>query len=319
MNGRALYTAVIAVAGALLVGLGAPSWLALGSGIAIALVSGQRPHAFARRLTALALQLGVVALGAGMNLLVVWHVGTSGAAITALTLSLALALAIVLGRKLRVPGATPLLVGVGTAICGGSAIAAVSSVVEPDEHELSVSLAVVFVLNAVGLVLFPALGHALGLSQPVFGRWAALAIHDTSSVVGAGMAYGAQALQIATTTKLARALWIVPITIALALTRAARGGDTTSTLARLRAVRWPYFIVAFVATAAAFTWLPALAPLSHPVVLVGQRSLVLALYLIGLSLSRAALAKVGARPLLLGVLLWLAIGSVSLGLATWTA
>ena len=317
MTVRGLYTAAVIVAGALLVALGAPSWLALASGLAIALLSGQRPHARIRRLTALALQLGVVALGAGMNLLVVWHVGTSGAAITAVTLSLALALAILLGRKLRVPGATPLLVGVGTAICGGSAIAAVSSVVKPDEHELSISLAVVFVLNAVGLVLFPVLGHALGLSQPVFGRWAALAIHDTSSVVGAGMAYGAQALQIATTTKLARALWIVPITIALALARGA--GEGRSTLARLRAVHWPYFIVAFVATAAAFTWIPALAPLAHPVVVVGQRALVLALYLIGLSLSRAALAKVGARPLLLGILLWVAIGAVSLGLASWTA
>lgn len=318
MNVRTLYTAVAVIAGTLLVAVGAPSWLALVSGIAIALVSGQRPHERVKRLTALALQFGVVALGAGMNLLVVWRVGTSGAAITALTLSLALALAIALGRKLRVPGATPLLVGVGTAICGGSAIAAVSSVVEPDEHELSVSLAVVFVLNAVGLVLFPALGHALGLSQPVFGRWAALAIHDTSSVVGAGMAYGAQALQIATTTKLARALWIVPITIALAFARASRGGSG-NTLARLRTVRWPYFIVAFVAMAAVFTWISALAPLAHPVVVVGQRSLVLALYLIGLSLSRAALARVGIRPLLLGILLWLVVGAASLGLASWTA
>ena len=316
MNVRTLYAAVAALAGVLLVALGAPSWLALGSGIALALISGPRPPAFVNRMTALALQLGVVALGAGMNLVVVWRVGTSGAAITALTLSLALALASVLGRRLRVPGATPLLIGVGTAICGGSAIAAVSSVVEPDEHELSASLAIVFVLNAVGLVLFPVLGHALGLSQPVFGRWAALAIHDTSSVVGAGMAYGAQALQIATTTKLARALWIVPITIALAVVRASRGSNG-NTLARLRTVRWPYFIVAFVAMAATFTWTPALAPLSHPVVVIGQRALVLALYLIGLSLSRAALAKIGVRPLVLGVVLWILVGTASLALVSW--
>ncbi len=313
---RRWYGALALVGGALLVALAAPSWLALASGIALALVSGQRPPAFVKRLTALALQLGVVALGAGMNLLVVWHVGTSGAAITALTLSLALVLAIVLGRKLRVPGATPLLIGVGTAICGGSAIAAAAGVVEPDEHELSMSLAVVFVLNAVGLVLFPVLGHALGLSQTVFGRWAALAIHDTSSVVGAGMAYGAKALQIATTTKLARALWIVPITLVLAVARASGSGND-SALARLRRVRWPYFIVAFVAVAAAFTWIPALAPLSHPIVVVGQRALVLALYLIGLSLSRAALAKIGIRPLLLGVGLWVLVGSASLVLARW--
>ena len=313
---RGWYLAVAAVAGAALVIGGAPSWLALGSGIAIALASGQRPPARVKRLTTFALQLGIVALGAGMNLAVVWSVGTSGAAITALTLSLSLAAAIALGRVLRVPGATPLLVGVGTAICCGSAIAAAASVVEPDEHELSVSLAVVFVLNAVALVLFPAIGHALGLSQPVFGRWAALGIHDTSSVVGAGMAYGTQALQIATTTKLARALWIVPITIALALARGS-GSAPGGLRARLRGVRWPYFIAAFIAVAAAFTWIPALGPAAHTTVLVGQRALVLALFLIGLSLSREALAKIGARPLLLGIALWILVGSASLALASW--
>ena len=308
---RTVYAVVTIGAAISLVAFGAPSWLALVSGVAIALVSNERPHARVKRLTAVTLQLGVVALGAGMNLIVVWHVGTSGAAITALSLTLALTLAILLGRGLHVPGKTPLLVGVGTAICGGSAIAAVSSVIEPDEHELSVSLAVVFLLNAVGLVLFPVLGHALGLSQPVFGRWAALAIHDTSSVVGAGMAYGAQALQIATTTKLARALWIVPITVALALRRADR--------TRLREVRWPYFILAFVAVAAAFTWIPALSSLARPVVMIGQRALLLALFLIGLSLSRAALAKVGARPLVLGILLWIVVGGASLLLAMFSA
>jgi uncharacterized integral membrane protein (TIGR00698 family) len=312
---RAWYGAVAFAAGALLVVLGAPSWLALGAGIALALVSNRTPHARAKRLTALSLQLGVVALGAGMNLLVVWRVGTSGAAITALTLALALALALVLGRELRVPGLTPLLVGVGTAICGGSAIAAVASVTDPDEHELSVSLAIVFVLNAVGLVLFPVLGHAMGLSEPVFGRWAALAIHDTSSVVGAGLAYGPQALAIATTTKLARALWIVPITLAIAFARTSRAPGA-SRLDRLGRVRWPWFILAFVAMAAAFTWIPGLAHVAHPVVLVGRRALVLALYLIGLSLSRASLAKLGMRPLLLGVVLWVIVGAVSLALAT---
>jgi uncharacterized integral membrane protein (TIGR00698 family) len=316
---RVAYVATSIVAGALVVALGAPSWAALAAGIALALVTGERPPAAIKRLTALALQLGVVALGAGMNLAVVWRVGTSGAAITAVTLALALGLAIALGRWLRVPGQTPLLVGVGTAICGGSAIAAVASVLDPEEHELSASLAVVFVLNAVGLVLFPALGHALGLGEPVFGRWAALAIHDTSSVVGAGMAYGSIALQIATTTKLARALWIVPITIAVAIASSSRADRGGGFVARLARVRWPWFIAAFVAVAAAFTWLSAVAPATHAVVDAGRRSLVLALYLIGLSLSREALAKVGLRPLVLGVLLWVAVGSASLGLCMWRA
>jgi uncharacterized integral membrane protein (TIGR00698 family) len=315
---RSWYLAIAAVAASVLLAVDAPAWCALLAGIVIALASGQAPPPQLSRLTTLPLQLGIVALGAGMNLVVVWHVGISGAAITAVTLTLALLLALALGRWLRVAGDTPLLVGVGTAICGGSAIAAVASVIDPKEHELSISLAVVFVLNAVGLILFPALGHALGLSEPVFGRWAALAIHDTSSVVGAGMAYGTTALQIATTTKLARALWIVPLTLVIAALRAPRDA-TGGPLARLRHVKWPWFIVAFVAMAAAFTWIPALAPLSHGVFVVGQRLLVLALFLIGLGLSRAGLAAVGARPLVLGVLLWIAVGSASLALAVWNA
>ncbi|CAN5515952.1 putative sulfate exporter family transporter [soil metagenome] len=315
MTARSAYLAVVTFAGVALVVFGAPSWLALVAGLAIALLSAQRPPAQLKRLTTLALQLGVVALGAGMNLVEVWKVGSSGAVVTAMTLSVAIGLGLVLGRALLVRGDTPLLIGVGTAICGGSAIAAVASVIRPKEHELSVSLAVVFVLNAVGLIVFPVIGHALGLSQPVFGRWAALAIHDTSSVVGAGLAYGPVALSVATTTKLARALWIVPITTGIAVARA--GVDGGNRLAGLRGVRWPWFILGFVAVAAAFTWLPSLAPASHPVVTVGQRALVLALFLIGLSLSREALSKVGIRPLVLGVALWLVVASISLPLAAW--
>ncbi len=309
MKHSTAFWAVVAMIGIVLVGFGAPSWLALGAGLAIAVTSGKSPPRVVKTLTGRTLQLGVVALGAGMNLEVVWRIGSSGAMITAISLTAALTLGLALGRWLRVAGDTPLLVSVGTAICGGSAIAAVSSVIKPKEHEISVALAVVFVLNAVGLVLFPVLGHAFGLSQPVFGRWAALAIHDTSSVVGAGMAYGPVALGIATTTKLARALWIVPLTFAIAIGRQRGAG------ASLRDVKWPWFILAFVLVAALFTWIPGLAVLSHPIVLVGQRALVLALFLIGLSLSRSALASVGVRPLLLGVLLWVAVAAVSLPLA----
>ena len=309
MNRNTVFWAAVGVIGIALVVFGAPSWLALGAGLVVAVASGKAPPAAVRKLTARTLQLGVVALGAGMNLMVVWRIGSSGALITAISLTAALALGFALGRWLRVGGDTPLLVSVGTAICGGSAIAAVSSVIKPKEHEISVALAVVFILNAVGLVLFPVLGHAFGLSQPVFGRWAALAIHDTSSVVGAGMAYGPVALGIATTTKLARALWIVPLTFAIAIGRQRGSG------ASLREVKWPWFILAFVVVAALFTWIPALAPLSHPIVLIGQRALVLALFLIGLSLSRSALASVGVRPLLLGVILWICVAAISLPLA----
>lgn len=289
------------------VALGAPSWVALGAGLVIALGSGVHPPARVRAVTTPALQLGVVALGAGMNLAVVWEVGSSGALLTAASLAAALLIGLLLGKLLGVRGETPLLISVGTAICGGSAIAALASVLRPDEEETSVSLAVVFLLNAVGLVLFPLLGHALGLSEHVFGRWAALGIHDTSSVVGAGLVYGPAALAIATTTKLARALWIVPLTIAIVLVK-RRGG--------LRAMRWPWFILGFVALAALFTWVPAVGPAAPIVVTVGHRALLLALFLIGLSLSRSALRQVGVRPLVFGVVLWICVGALALWLAT---
>jgi uncharacterized integral membrane protein (TIGR00698 family) len=304
-----VYTLVVALAAAALVGFGAPSWLALASGLAIALASGRTPPPAVKRLTTWSLQLGVVALGAGMNLEVALRTGVDGALITATSLALAVVLGLWLGKQLRVPGDTPLLVSVGTAICGGSAIAAVASMIQPKEQETSIALAVVFVLNAIGLVLFPIIGHALGLSEPVFGRWAALAIHDTSSVVGAGMAYGSIALGIATATKLARALWIVPMTIGVAVMKKSHG--------RYRDVRWPWFILGFVAAAALATWVPAIAEHSDPIVTIGRRLMVAALFLIGLQLSRRALASVGPRPFVLGVVLWIVIASISLPLAAF--
>jgi uncharacterized integral membrane protein (TIGR00698 family) len=304
----AAWIAIAAVALAIVV-IGVPSWAALGAGLAIALGTGVSLPKSAKPFTGYALQLGVVALGAGMNLVAVWRIGSHGAALTAISLTFALAIGLALGRWLRVPGETSLLIAVGTAICGGSAIAAVTSVLRPKEQNTSVSLAVVFVLNAVGLVVFPLLGHAMGLSQPVFGRWAALGIHDTSSVVGAGLAYGPEALAIATTTKLARALWIVPVTLVIAVASRRRQGNPRER------IQWPWFILGFVAVAALFTWLPVLAPIAPTIVLIGQRALLLALFLIGLSLSRAALASVGVRPLLLGVALWVIVAAVSLRLA----
>ena len=291
-----------------LVAANAPSWLALAAGLVLAIVSRRDRPPQAKLLTTLSLQLGVMALGAGMNLDVVLRVGLDGALVTATSLALAVMLGLALGRWLKIPGDTSLLVAVGTGICGGSAIAAVASVIKPKDHEMSVALAVVFVLNAVGLLLFPLVGHVLGLSEHVFGRWAALAIHDTSSVVGAGLAYGPIALTIATTTKLARALWIVPVTIATAVLRPTPDGS-------LRGVRWPWFILGFVAVAALATWVPALAPYAQPTATVGKRALVVALFLIGLSLSPKALTKVGPRPFVLGVILWIVVAIVSLPLA----
>jgi uncharacterized integral membrane protein (TIGR00698 family) len=310
---RRLYTAgCIAIAVALVV-FDAPSWLALGSGLAVALATRMDRPKQAKLLTTLTLQLGVMALGAGMNLDTVLRVGVDGALVTATGLAIAITLGLGLGRVLGVPKDTSLLVAVGTGICGGSAIAAVASVTRPKDHEMSVALAVVFVLNAVGLILFPVIGHLAGMSQQMFGRWAALAIHDTSSVVGAGLAYGSIALTVATTTKLARALWIVPVTLATAVLR-----PSASENASLKDVKWPWFILGFVAIAALVTWVHALAPCGPPVALAGKRSLLVALFLIGLSLSPKALTKVGPKPFVLGVILWVVLATVSIPLAAFS-
>lgn len=291
------------VLGVVLAVAGAPSWLALIAGLGVALTQPGPAVPDLKRWTTRVLQIGVVLLGAGMDLQRVLRVGAEGARLTLVSLSLTLAVAWLLGRLLRVERDTSLLVGVGTAICGGSAIAAVASALEPPAERTSVALAIVFVLNALALVVFPPLGATLGLTEAQLGLWAALAIHDTSSVVGAAMSMGPRALEIATTTKLARALWIVPLTLAIVLVR--RTG-------RLRDVKWPWFIGGFLALAALFTWVPALGPLGPAVRLVGQRALVLALYLVGLGLSKDAVAKVGLRPLIQGVVLWACVVAGSL-------
>lgn len=305
-----LYTIGCLAIAVLLVVFDAPSWLALGAGLAVALATRMDRPKQAKLLTTLTLQLGVMALGAGMNLETVLRVGVDGALVTATGLAIAITIGLALGRWLDISKDTSLLIAVGTGICGGSAIAAVSSVIRPKDYEMSIALAVVFVLNAVALILFPVIGHLLGMSEPMFGRWAALAIHDTSSVVGAGLSYGAIALTVATTTKLARALWIVPVTLATAVLRPSSGS--------LRDVKWPWFILGFVAIAALVTWVPALAPYGPPIALAGKRSLLVALFLIGLSISPKALQKVGPKPFLLGVILWITLAVVSIPLAAFS-
>lgn len=306
---KSAYSFVAIGAALALVAFGAASWLALVAGMALALAFGRPAPPQVKSWTSRVLQWGVIALGAGMNLEVVLRVGASGALLTAVSLTLTFVVGTLIGRVLRVPADVSLLLNVGTAICGGSAIAAVASVVKPKAHEMSVSLAVVFLLNAVALVVFPPIGHALGFSEPMFGRWSALAIHDTSSVVGAALTYGPTALAVATTTKLARALWIVPVTLAIALLRQRQSA------AGLAGIKWPWFIAGFLAAAALFTWVPALAPLEPYVTEVAKRLLVLALFLIGLSLSRDALRTVGWRPLAQGGLLWVVVAGSSMLLA----
>ena len=286
---------------------------ALVAGAALALVLGNphqaRTQAWIHRL----LPLAVVGLGAEMNLGTVARVGLHGLGTTALSLTVVMTLGLLLARLFKVDREAGLLISVGTAICGGSAIAAAAPVLRARPHQVSVALATVFMLNAAALVLFPPIGHWAGLGQEAFGLWSALAIHDTSSVVGAGLAYGPRALAVATTVKLARALWIVPMTLGLGLTA---GRQAEPAAGPARPVKKPWFILGFLGMAALVTWIPGLHPAGHLVAAGAHHLLVLTLFLIGAGLSREALRAVGFRPFLQGLVLWLVVAALGLG-AVW--
>lgn len=254
-----------------------------------------------RGIARILLQSSVVALGFGMNLHEVLKAGRSGFAYTALGISFVLLVGLTLGRALQVQGKCSFLISSGTAICGGSAIAAIAPIVEADEHEMAVSLGTVFILNSVALLIFPPIGSALHLSQGQFGLWSALAIHDTSSVVGAASKYGAQALVVGTTVKLARALWIVPLALATAAIKHHRSR-----------ISFPWFILFFILAAVLNTYVRMVTHLSAQLFTIGRLGLTATLFLIGSGISRATLKEVGWRPMLQGVLLWLAVGLTSL-------
>jgi len=260
------------------------------------------PYAAATRTSArILLQICVVALGFGMNLHEVLKAGSSGFLYTALGLSFALLVGLTFGKILRVRGNSSFLITAGTAICGGSAIAAIGPILHANDEEMSVSLGTVFILNSVALLIFPPIGGILHLSQTQFGLWAALAIHDTSSVVGAAAKYGQEALVIGTTVKLARALWIVPLALATAALKHSKSR-----------IQFPWFILFFCFAAIFNTYFPAISRFSHSLFALGRLGLTATLFLIGTSISRATLKEVGWRPLLQGVLLWVAVALASL-------
>jgi uncharacterized integral membrane protein (TIGR00698 family) len=282
--------------------------IALMLGIAFALTLSNPYAGTSSRFVTPLLQISVVGLGAGMNLGAVAHAGMQGFLYTVVGVTLTMTVGLILGRSLGTARNTSLLVTVGTAICGGSAIAAVAPAIRAKNHEVSVALATVFFLNAVALFIFPWIGHYFGLSQSQFGIWSAIAIHDTSSVVGAAMQYGAQSLEIATTIKLTRALWIVPVTLVIGMVWNAKKNE-----AKAQRARRPWFILGFLAAAAFVTLIPSLKPVGHVLFIGAQRSLVLTLFLIGSGLSRSALHAVGRRPLVQGFILWVLMGSGTLG------
>ncbi len=299
--------------------LGVSSAIALLAGVAIALTLGNPWTTQTRALAQKLLTWSVVGLGAGMNLAVVGRVGLHGFGYTAVGIATALVLGTFLGRRLRVAPDTSLLVTVGTAICGGSAIAAVAPVIGAKDHDVSMALVTVFLLNAIALLIFPTIGHHFHLEQDAFGLWCALAIHDTSSVVGAAAQYGDRALEVATAAKLARALWIVPVAFAIATLR-ARAAKSNVAAAPIKAKR-PWFIAGFVAVAALVTFVPALRGAGQLVSSVAHHALAVTLFLMGLGLSRPALRALGVRPFLQAVTLWIVLASVTLGaiLLGWIA
>jgi len=281
--------------------------IALMFGIFVAFTLGNAYLFTTGRLITPLLQISVIGLGAGMNLVEVGHAGVHGFFYTVVGITLTMTIGLALGQLIKTDRDTSLLVTVGTAICGGSAIAAIAPAIRAKSHEVSVALATVFFLNAIALFIFPSIGHHFSLSQAQFGVWSALAIHDTSSVVGAAMQYGARALEIATTIKLTRALWIVPMTLGVGMVWNRGNPDAPAGKAKR-----PWFILGFLAAAALVTWVPALKPVGHVVFVGAQRSLVVTLFLIGSGLSRGALQAVGRRPLIQGFVLWVLMGTGTL-------
>jgi uncharacterized integral membrane protein (TIGR00698 family) len=258
------------------------------------------------------LQVSVVALGFGMNLHEVLKAGRSGFIYTALGISFTFLLGLTLGKLLRVRGNSSFLITTGTAICGGSAIAAIGPIVQANAEEMAVSLGTIFILNSIALLIFPPIGNALHLSQTQFGLWAALAIHDTSSVAAAATKYGPQALVIGTTVKLARALWIVPLALATAAIKHHHSQKAATVGVTGVRIQFPWFILLFLLAALANTYLPAQHSATKTFFTLGRFGLTATLFLIGTGISRATLKEVGWRALLQGVLLWLGVGLTSL-------
>ena len=277
--------------------------IALACGLVFGFVFTHPFHAEARRLSKILLQISVIGLGFGMDLHEIIRVGRSGFLYTAAGIALAMLCGWGLGKILRVNRKTAFLISAGTAICGGSAIAAVAPITDATEEEIAVSLGTVFVLNSVALLLFPMIGTALHMTQEQFGLWSALAIHDTSSVVGAAGKFGALALAVGTTVKLARALWIVPVSIGTAVVRKSDAQ-----------IRWPWFILFFCLAAVANTYLRsfhwAYPELKH----LGILGLTVTLFLIGTGISMKTFREVGVRPMVQGILLWIAVAAGALQL-----
>lgn len=282
--------------------------IALFLGLAFALIFKNPYPKFNKKTSKYLLQASVVGLGFGMNVTESLKSGGDGMLFTIASVIGVMVLGVLIGKWLHLNKKASYLIASGTAICGGSAIAAVGPIVKADEHEMAVSLGVVFILNAIALFIFPAIGHYFELSEVQFGTWAAIAIHDTSSVVGAGEAYGPIALQTATLVKLTRALWIIP----LAIVTMFIFRDKTSKISI------PWFIFMFILAMVINTYCNLPQQLTSSLLWIAKKGLVLTLFLIGASLSLSTIKAVGIKPLILAITLWIIIGISSFVVVTTT-
>ena len=298
------------------------SWItppvALFVGLAFAFIFGIPYPKFNKKLSKYLLQASVVGLGFGMNLQKSLQSGADGMLFTVVSVIGVMVIGVMLGRYMRIQEKTSYLISAGTATCGGSAIAAVGGVIKANENEMAVSLGVIFILNAIALFIFPPMGHFLGLSQEQFGTWAAIAIHDTSSVVGAGDAYGPVACELATLIKCTRALWIIPLAfVTMWVFRKQPSGEGKAKISI------PWFILLFVLAMVINTYTPAgaaetLRPVYDGIVVVAKQALIAVLFAIGASLSIGVIRSVGVKPLIQAITLWVAIGATSLFVVLYT-
>ena len=276
--------------------------IALLMGLIIAQFIGHPYLHLNHKATHILLQISVVGLGFGMNVDNAMKAGKEGILFTLISIIGTLVIGFFMGKFLKIEKKTSYLISAGTAICGGSAIAAISPVIKAEEKQISVALGTIFILNSIALVLFPLIGHQLNLSQNQFGLWCAIAIHDTSSVVGAASKYGTEALEIATTVKLARALWIIPVAFFSTILFKNKSSK----------LKIPYFIGLFVLAMIANTYSPIVQEYSSYLVAIAKAGLTVTLFLIGCGLSKKVLQSVGIKPLVQGVVLWLIISVAAL-------
>lgn len=276
--------------------------IALVAGFLFTLFLGHPFEKLGHKATSLLLKAAVVGLGFGMNAHKALEVGKEGLWLTVSSITIVLTLGYLIGRFMSMPRKLSHLIASGTAICGGSAIAAVAPTVDADSKEISMSLGLVFLLNSVALIIFPIVGHALDMTQHQFGLWSAIAIHDTSSVVGAASAYGQEALEVATTVKLARALWIIPVSLLSIFLFKSKSGK----------ISIPWFIGLFILTMLGNTFIPMVGEISPYMTAISKYLLVVTLFLIGSSLSIKSIKAVGFKPLILGIALWITISMLSL-------